>query len=178
MQLIVIISTNLLQITVHRKNRNDTSTFLRRKKIKTSNLHSFLTDILILPVFLRMWKGKVFSLVTRGGTQSLIPSPFGRENGEGYPSLWSLVLSKGYPRRGQGYPISRIGVPTLARIGYPPPAWIGYRPHCTEPGQLCGSGSMPLAFTQRDFLVFQMISVLSVSLSRKCLLFFHFILGQ
>ena len=66
----------------------------------------------------------------------------------GYPSL-SLLPSPSpthsSPQPGQGYP-----TPYLPRIGilFLPPClhWTGSR-------WLCGTGSMPLAFTQEDFLV-------------------------
>ena len=61
------------------------------------------------------------------------------KGGGWYPSLWSQLLSGGYP---WGYPPSL----PLARIGVP---------HRTGSGRKCGAGNMPLAFTQQDFLVTQ-----------------------
>ena len=100
--------------------------------------------------------------------------------GEGYPSLWSQVLSGGVPQAmpGQGYPSppsQDMGTPSpgqhrgtpfpVARVEVPPfPARIGV---CPQPGyrgtptpdrraNACyAAGGTPLAITQEDCLVQQ-----------------------
>ena len=81
---------------------------------------------------------------------SHVPFPTrGGGGGSGYHLVLSQVLSGGTPDQDRGTTPKDRGPPPPARIGVPPLS----PHHRTIPGRMCGTGGMPLAFTQEDFFV-------------------------